>query len=63
VIVLTMCDVRRVKLEGLSLAHHEASHHGKGDTKIEQLAIIEETELAPFNRGLTSMNDLREGDV
>jgi hypothetical protein len=62
VILLTMGDVGRVKLDGLTLAHHDASHHGKDDTKIEQLAIIEEAELKLFNRFLTTMAEVGEGD-
>lgn len=62
VILLTMGDVGRVKLDGLTLAHHDASHHGKDETKIEQLAIIEEAELKLFNRFLTTMAEVREGD-
>jgi hypothetical protein len=63
VILLTMGDGGRVKLDGLSLAHHDASHHGKDETKIEQLAIIEEAELALFNRFLSSMGEVRDGDA
>jgi hypothetical protein len=62
VILLTMGDVGRVKLDGLALGHHDASHHGKDETKIEQLAIIEEAELKLFSRFLTTMADVREGD-
>ena len=62
VILLTMGDVGRVKLDGLTLAHHDASHHGKDDAKIDQLAIIEEAELELFNRFITAMADVREGD-
>ena len=63
VILLTMGDTGRAKLDGLTLAHHDASHHGKDETKIEQLAIIEETELAQFSRFLSSMDEAREGDA
>jgi hypothetical protein len=63
VILLTMGDAGRVKLDGLTLAHHDASHHGKDDTKIEQLAIIEEAEIVQFNRFLSSMDEVRDGDA
>jgi hypothetical protein len=63
VILLTMGDAGRAKLEGLTLAHHDASHHGKDETKIEQLALIEETELQLFSRFLTSMQKVNEGDA
>jgi len=62
VILLTMGDAGAPKLAGLTLGHHDASHHGKDDTKIEQLAIIEEAELALFNRFLTAMAEIQEGD-
>lgn len=63
VILLTMGDSGRAKLDGLTLAHHDASHHGKDETKIEQLAIIEETELAQFSRFLSSMDEVQDGDA
>jgi hypothetical protein len=62
VILLTMGDAGRPKLEGLNLGHHDASHHGKDETKIEQLAMIEETELKQFSRFLTTMQQVREGE-
>jgi Protein of unknown function (DUF1552) len=62
VILLTMGDAGRAKLEGLNLGHHDASHHGKDETKIEQLAIIEETELQQLSRFLTTMQQVSEGD-
>jgi hypothetical protein len=63
VILLTMGDSGRAKLEGLNLGHHDASHHGKDETKIEQLAIIEETELQQFSRFLTTMQQVKEGEA
>ncbi len=62
VILLTMGDAGRAKLDGLTLGHHDASHHGKDETKIEQLAIIEETELQQLSRFLTTMQQVSEGD-
>lgn len=62
VILLTMGDAGRAKLDGLTLGHHDASHHGKDETKIEQLAIIEETELKQLSRFLTTMQQATEGD-
>ena len=61
VILLTMGDAGRAKLDGLTLAHHDASHHGKDGAKIEQLAIIEEVELQLFSRFLASMQEVKEG--
>jgi len=62
VILLTMGDAGRAKLDGLTLAHHDASHHGKDETKIEQLALIEETELKQLSRFLTTMQETKEGE-
>jgi hypothetical protein len=62
VILLTMGDAGRAKLDGLNLTHHDASHHGKDETKVEQLAMIEETELKQLSRFLTTMQQAEEGD-
>ncbi len=55
VILLTLGDVGRAKLDGLTMGHHDASHHGKEDSKIAQLALIEEAELQVFSRFLATM--------
>ncbi len=62
IILLTMGDAGKAKLDGLTLGHHDASHHGKDETKIEQLALIEETELQQFSRFLTTMQETKDGD-
>ncbi len=38
----------RLELPGLTLAHHDASHHGQDDAKLKQLALIEEAEMKLF---------------
>jgi hypothetical protein len=38
-----------VDLGGRLIGHHDMSHHGRDETKIEQLALIEEAELKLFN--------------
>ena len=63
VILLTMGEAGHAAIKGLNLEHHDASHHGKDETKIEQLALIEETELKLFNRFLGTMQQVREGDA
>jgi hypothetical protein len=35
-------------LDGVTLAHHDASHHGQSEDKIRQLAMIEEAEMKLF---------------
>ncbi|MEY4484549.1 MAG: hypothetical protein RL693_2001 [Verrucomicrobiota bacterium] len=63
VIMLTVGEAGRADIDGLNLAHHDASHHGKDETKVEQLALIEETELKLFSRFLGTMQQVREGDA
>ncbi|MEY5025599.1 MAG: hypothetical protein RLZZ244_1127 [Verrucomicrobiota bacterium] len=61
VILLTLTEVGRPKLEGFTGAsHHEVSHHGKDPEKIEQLALIEEAEIRQLNRFLSLMKASRE---
>jgi hypothetical protein len=62
VILLTLSEVGRAKLEGFTGAsHHEVSHHGKDPEKIEQLALIEEAEIRQLNRFLSQMKSSVEG--
>jgi Protein of unknown function (DUF1552) len=63
VIMLTVGEAGRATINGLNLEHHDASHHGKDETKIEQLALIEETELKLFSKFLGTMQQVREGDT
>jgi hypothetical protein len=60
VILLTMGDAGRPKIEGLNLGHHDASHHGKDETKIEQLAMIEEIEMQQLCRFFSTMQEAKE---
>jgi hypothetical protein len=62
VILLTLGDAGRAQIEGLSMGHHDASHHGKDEKKIEQLALIEEEELRQFGRFLSTMKAAKDGD-
>jgi hypothetical protein len=34
-----------LQMEGVTLTHHDASHHGQDESKLKQLAVIEEEEL------------------
>jgi hypothetical protein len=61
VILLAIGEFGKPAIEGIALAHHDASHHGKDETKIEQLALIEETELELFGQFLSSMQQVKEG--
>ena len=49
-------------IDGVTLGHHDASHHGQDPTKIEQLALIEDAELRLFNEFLTRLKNSTEGD-
>ncbi|MBL8797608.1 MAG: DUF1552 domain-containing protein [Planctomycetia bacterium] len=45
IISLWLGSQERPEIEGVNLAHHDASHHGQEPSKLEQLALIEEAEL------------------
>ena len=46
----------------MTLAHHDASHHGQEPAKLEQLALIEEAELQVFGEFLDKMKRAAEGE-
>lgn len=50
-----------VGLDGVTLAHHDASHHGQSDDKVSQLALIEEAEMKLLAGFLTKLKDSKEG--
>jgi hypothetical protein len=43
------------EIPGVTLGHHDASHHGQDPAKLEQLALIEEAELRVFQEFLAKM--------
>lgn len=49
-------------INGVTLAHHDASHHGQEPTKLEQLALIEEAEIRVLANFLTKLKESREGE-
>ena len=51
----------RLDLPGLSVSHHDASHHGQDDSKIKQLSLIEEAEMKLFADFLSKMQKTEEG--
>lgn len=53
----------RLDLEGVTLAHHDASHHGQDEAKIKQLALIEEAEMKLFGDFLGKMKSTNESGV
>jgi hypothetical protein len=50
-----------LQMEGISLTHHDASHHGQEEGKLKQLATIEEAELKLFARFLGKMKASDDG--
>jgi len=62
VISLWLGSQERPEIDGVTLPHHDASHHGQEPTKLEQLAMIEEAELKVFGEFLTKMKSAVEGD-
>lgn len=49
-------------LPGLTMAHHDASHHGQDETKIEQLAKIEAAEIELFGKLLGKLKSTAENE-
>lgn len=50
------------EIEGVNIGHHDASHHGQDPGKLEQLALIEETEMRVFGDFLDKMKASSEGE-
>lgn len=46
---------------GVSIDHHNLSHHGQDAEKIRQLALIEEAQFRALNKLLTAMSSKTEG--
>ncbi|MFT5130894.1 MAG: hypothetical protein ACI8W8_004526 [Rhodothermales bacterium] len=46
---------------GVSIDHHNLSHHGKDEEKLRQLRLIEEAEFRALNSLLSSLKAKREG--
>ena len=62
IINLNLFSHIKPKIEGVNMEHHEASHHGQDDAKIEQLAKIEEAEYRVFNEFLAKLRGSSEGN-
>jgi hypothetical protein len=45
---------------GVSLGHHDLSHHGKDPNKIKQLAMVETEMLKTFREFLTKLKESKE---
>jgi hypothetical protein len=51
-----------VNVGGVNVIHHDASHHGQDEAKIELLAKVEEAEYRVFNELLTKLQGSSEGN-
>jgi hypothetical protein len=49
-----------VPIEGVTMDHHNLSHHGKDPEKLRQLALVEAAEMAAFADFLTKLKNTRE---
>ncbi len=50
-----------LQMDGITLTHHDASHHGQDEAKLKQLAAIEEAELKLFAKFLGKMKASDDG--
>jgi hypothetical protein len=50
-----------LQMDGITLTHHDASHHGQDEAKLKQLAAIEEAEMKLFARFLGKMKTTDDG--
>ncbi len=48
-------------MDGVTLTHHDASHHGQDEAKLQQLALVEEAELKLFAAFLAKMKATNDG--
>ncbi len=49
-----------VPIEGVTMDHHNLSHHGKDPEKLKQLALVEEAEFKALGGFLAKLNDTKE---
>ena len=50
-------------IQGVSLGHHDLSHHGQDPSKIAQLRTVELEKMRTFRAFLTKLKETREGDA
>ena len=62
VISLWLGSQERPEIDGVTLPHHDASHHGQEPSKLEQLARIEEAELRVLGEFLDRLTKSAEGE-
>jgi hypothetical protein len=62
VISLWLGSQEKPEIPGVTIGHHDASHHGQDPAKLEQLALIEEAELRVFGEFLAKLKTCTEGE-
>ncbi len=60
VISLSIGSQEQPNIEGVTIGHHDASHHGQDPDKLEQLARIEQAELRVFAEFLSKLEETAE---
>jgi hypothetical protein len=55
VVSMWLGSQERPEITGVTIGHHDASHHGQAPEKLEQLALIEEAEIQVFGEFLEKM--------
>lgn len=63
VIALWVWSHGRVDLPGVTIGHHDATHHGQDEAKIRQLGAIEETEMRLLAGLLDKLKATNEGEA
>lgn len=62
IITLFLSSQEQSGVDGVTLAHHDASHHGQEPSKVEQLALIEQAEIGVLGKFLSQIKESREGE-
>jgi hypothetical protein len=62
VVSLWLGTQERPEIPGVTLGHHDASHHGQDPGKLEQLALIEEAEIQVLGEFIEKMKASKDGD-
>ena len=62
VVSLWLSTQERPEITGVTLGHHDASHHGQDPAKLDQLALIEEAEIKVLGEFLEKLKQTRDGD-
>jgi hypothetical protein len=61
VVSLWLSTQERPEIPGVTLGHHDASHHGQDPAKLDQLALIEEAEMKVLAEFLDKLDQTKEG--